>query len=129
MGCGTRFGGRGRQSGRDYPVKDVAAAGGWKTEEVLVTSYQQVDAETIKEDQEGGSIAEQGGGIPAPYSFPEGFLAVCAFSSISKEWISAVDSLACVSASFQAAVPGLFSASLVFPSGDVNIVFPLPEMP
>jgi len=48
VGCGTRFGGRGRQSGRDYPVKDVAAAGGWKTEEVLVTSYQQVDAETIK---------------------------------------------------------------------------------
>jgi len=31
-----------------YPVKDVAAGGGWKTEEVLVTSYQQVDAETIK---------------------------------------------------------------------------------
>ncbi len=31
-----------------YPVKDVAAAGGWKTEEVLVTSYQQADAETIK---------------------------------------------------------------------------------
>jgi hypothetical protein len=29
-------------------VKDVAAAGGWKTEEVLVTSYQQADAETIK---------------------------------------------------------------------------------
>ena len=37
-----------RQSGRVYPAKDVAAAGGWKTEEVLVTSYQQVDAETIK---------------------------------------------------------------------------------
>jgi len=33
---------------KGYPVKDVAAAGGWKTEEVLVTSYQQVDAETIK---------------------------------------------------------------------------------
>jgi len=29
-------------------VKDVAAAGGWKTEEVLVTSYQQADAETIR---------------------------------------------------------------------------------
>jgi integrase len=33
---------------KGYPVKDVAAAGGWKTEEVLVTSYQQVDPETIK---------------------------------------------------------------------------------
>lgn len=31
-----------------YPVKDVAAAGGWKTEEVLTTSYQQADVETIK---------------------------------------------------------------------------------
>ena len=30
------------------PVKDVAAAGGWRTEEVLTTSYQQADAETIK---------------------------------------------------------------------------------
>ena len=33
---------------KGYPVKDVAAAGGWKTEEMLVTSYQQADAETIK---------------------------------------------------------------------------------
>src|SRR3989475_13111220 len=33
---------------KGYPVKDVAAAGGWRTEEVLVTSYQQADAETIK---------------------------------------------------------------------------------
>jgi len=33
---------------KSYPVKDVAAAGGWKTEEVLMTSYQQADAETIK---------------------------------------------------------------------------------
>ena len=33
---------------KGYPVKDVAAAGGWKTEEVLMTSYQQADAETIK---------------------------------------------------------------------------------
>ena len=45
-------------------------------------------------------------------------------------WKSAVDlALACVTASFQVAVPGLFSASLVFPSGDVNIVLPLPEIP
>jgi len=29
-------------------VKDVAAVGGWKTKEVLVTSYRQVDAATIK---------------------------------------------------------------------------------
>ncbi len=33
---------------KGYPVKDVAAAGGWKTEETLVTSYQQADAETIR---------------------------------------------------------------------------------
>ena len=33
---------------KGYPVKDVAAAGGWKTEEVLMTSYQQADAETIR---------------------------------------------------------------------------------
>ena len=33
---------------KGYPVKDVAAAGGWKTEEVLMTSYQLADAETIK---------------------------------------------------------------------------------
>jgi hypothetical protein len=33
---------------KGYPVKDVAAAGGCKTGEVLVTSYQQADAETIK---------------------------------------------------------------------------------
>jgi hypothetical protein len=33
---------------KGYPVKDVAAADGSKTEEVLVTSYQQADAETIK---------------------------------------------------------------------------------
>src|SRR5213596_3558971 len=33
---------------KGHPVKDVAAAGGWKTEEVLVTSYQQADAETVK---------------------------------------------------------------------------------
>ena len=33
---------------KGYPVKDVAAAGGWKTEEVLTTSYQMADAETIK---------------------------------------------------------------------------------
>jgi hypothetical protein len=33
---------------KGHPVKDVAAAGGWRTEEVLTTSYQQADAETIK---------------------------------------------------------------------------------
>ena len=33
---------------KGYPVKDGAAAGGWKTEEVLMTSYQTADAETIK---------------------------------------------------------------------------------
>jgi integrase len=34
---------------KGYPVKDVAAAGGWRTEEVLVRSYQQADAETIRQ--------------------------------------------------------------------------------
>jgi hypothetical protein len=29
-------------------VKDVAAAGGWRDAETMLTSYQQVDAETIK---------------------------------------------------------------------------------
>src|SRR3989442_8617826 len=33
---------------KGYPVKDVAAAGGWETEKVLMTSYQLADAETIK---------------------------------------------------------------------------------
>jgi len=33
---------------KGYPVKDVAAAGGWKTERVLLTSYQQSDAATIR---------------------------------------------------------------------------------
>ena len=33
---------------KGHPVEDVAAAGGWRTEEVLVTSYQQADAETIR---------------------------------------------------------------------------------
>ncbi len=33
---------------KDYPVKDVAAAGGWRDESTMLTSYQQVDAATIK---------------------------------------------------------------------------------
>ncbi len=33
---------------KGYPVKDVAEAGGWTTEEVLMTSYQLADAETIR---------------------------------------------------------------------------------
>jgi hypothetical protein len=32
---------------KGYPVKDVMAAGGWKDEATMVTSYQQADAETI----------------------------------------------------------------------------------
>lgn len=34
---------------KGYPVKDVAAAGGWKTERTVLASYQQVDAETVKQ--------------------------------------------------------------------------------
>lgn len=33
---------------KGYPVKDVAAAGGWRREETLVTSYQHADAETTR---------------------------------------------------------------------------------
>jgi integrase len=33
---------------KGYPVKDVAAAGGWRDAETMLTSYQQVDAETVK---------------------------------------------------------------------------------
>ena len=34
---------------KGYPVKDVAAAGGWKDERTILTSYQQVDAATVKQ--------------------------------------------------------------------------------
>jgi hypothetical protein len=30
-------------------VKDVAAAGGWRDERTILTSYQQVDAATVKQ--------------------------------------------------------------------------------
>lgn len=33
---------------KGYPVKDVAAAGGWRDEATMLTSYQQVDAETVR---------------------------------------------------------------------------------
>ena len=33
---------------KGYPVKDVAAAGGWRDEATMLVSYQQVDAETIR---------------------------------------------------------------------------------
>ena len=32
---------------KGYPVKDVAAAGGWRDTQTLLNSYQQVDAETV----------------------------------------------------------------------------------
>ena len=32
-----------------YPVKDVAAAGGWRDEGTLLKSYQQADAETVRQ--------------------------------------------------------------------------------
>jgi hypothetical protein len=34
---------------KGYPVKDVAAAGGWRDERTILTSYQQVDAATVKQ--------------------------------------------------------------------------------
>jgi len=34
---------------KGYPVGDVAAAGGWRDKQTLLDSYQQVDAETIRE--------------------------------------------------------------------------------
>lgn len=34
---------------KGYPVKDVAFAGGWRTERTLLSSYQQVDAATVKQ--------------------------------------------------------------------------------
>ena len=33
---------------KGYPVKDVAAAGGWKDEGTMLKSYQQADPETIR---------------------------------------------------------------------------------
>ncbi len=34
---------------KGYPIRDVAAAGGWRDERTMLTSYQQVDAETVKQ--------------------------------------------------------------------------------
>ena len=34
---------------KGYPVKDVAAAGGWRDTETLLRSYMQVDAETVRQ--------------------------------------------------------------------------------
>src|SRR2546425_2433573 len=34
---------------KGYPVGDVAAAGGWRDTQTLLTSYQQVDAETVRQ--------------------------------------------------------------------------------
>jgi len=34
---------------KGYPVKDVAAAGGWRDEGTILKSYQQVDPETVKQ--------------------------------------------------------------------------------
>ncbi len=34
---------------KGYPVKDVAAAGGWKDEGTLLKSYQQADPETVRQ--------------------------------------------------------------------------------
>ena len=34
---------------KGYPVRDVMEAGGWKNEEILLRSYQQPDAETVRQ--------------------------------------------------------------------------------
>jgi integrase len=34
---------------KGYPVKDVAAAGGWRDERTILTSYQQADAATVRQ--------------------------------------------------------------------------------
>ena len=34
---------------KGYPVKDVAAAGGWKDEATMLKSYQQADPETVRQ--------------------------------------------------------------------------------
>ena len=34
---------------KGYPVKDVAAAGGWRDERTILTSYQQPDAATVRQ--------------------------------------------------------------------------------
>jgi len=34
---------------KGYPIKDVAFAGGWRTERTVLTSYQQADAETVRQ--------------------------------------------------------------------------------
>jgi integrase len=34
---------------KGYPVKDVAYAGGWRTERTMLSSYQQADAETVRQ--------------------------------------------------------------------------------
>ena len=33
---------------KDYPLKDVAAAGGWRDERTMLSSYQQADPETVR---------------------------------------------------------------------------------
>ena len=34
---------------KGYPVNDMAFAGGWRTERTMLSSYQQVDAETVRQ--------------------------------------------------------------------------------
>jgi integrase len=34
---------------KGYPIKDVALAGGWRTERTVLSSYQQADAETVRQ--------------------------------------------------------------------------------
>src|SRR3989475_1920903 len=34
---------------KGYPVKDVAFAGGWRSERTVLSSYQQADAETVRQ--------------------------------------------------------------------------------
>ncbi len=34
---------------KGYPIKDVTFAGGWRTERTVLSSYQQADAETVRQ--------------------------------------------------------------------------------
>jgi hypothetical protein len=47
VGSGTPTVESGRPSGKDLPLRDVAAAGGWKDVTTLLVSYQHADDATI----------------------------------------------------------------------------------
>ncbi len=47
--CTTVDGVGGGAERKGYPVKDVAAAGGWRDEQTMLKSYQHADAETVRQ--------------------------------------------------------------------------------